>query len=218
MTETINTAQSYKNVSEALLGLYAENLSVPCNSIGTVDGSRYMYANLEDQQSVIKPALLRHGLFLTSYIEYNFFCMSLEHPSSGTQKISKIEVKDYANVAKLGAQITLYRRYLTAALLDLVLDKSIPKGEETIVSPDETITTDTGNTTTIHTDESKIVATRSQAYKNAVGALAGCATDEVLEIIKGKITNSDKLSDEEKDELLEEVKKVDTKINGTIYV
>lgn len=199
-----STKKILQNIDTALFEFQALNITVPRNAKGTIEGKEYMYADIEDINTVINPALQKCGLVLSTTVDNEFLFINLIHPTTGTLKTSKMNLGLVSSSHEMGSRMTHYRRYGIAALLNLVLDKPIEQTTNTAPSQN------TENKPEIPQKD------KSPFFIKANNSILSTATSEALEEIKNQIKRSVKLTDDEKTELLNIAQNHDNEINGSI--
>lgn len=215
-----------KHVNEALFNFQGENISVPRNGKGTINGREYRYATLDDTMSAIRPALNKYGLMITQIMDGENLITKLVHPKSNTEISGSLKLGNPASSQDLGSRITYLRRYALNAMLGLVLEDDPDGGQN---GPDKAILPqDDGKNrhpvqqtapaatvapaapqkaeeapTSVSTSEkpAESVQEKSATHVKALGMISSCVTTQALDKIRDQIQKSTKLTDAEKSDL-----------------
>lgn len=196
--ETTLAPTAIKNVHEALFKFQSENIVIPRKGTGTGrNGTIYRYAMLDDIISITRPVLQKYGLSITQLTSQNKLTTVLWHHETDTNLEATLEMPTQLNPQDTGAMITYYRRYMLTAMLGLSTEDDT---DSVLVTG--SMTTEEVKTTV--KEPSKVEAERSDSFKKATGLIESCQNEVALEAIKGQISRSTRLTDEEK-KLLQEL-------------
>lgn len=202
MTKKITTLKKEKeiettDINDALFGLQSENLIIPRNGKGVINGREYRYATLDDVITIIRPVMQKYGMIFTQIPTDGNLVTTITHIKSKTSIDSKIELGSPTSSQDLGARITYLRRYSLTAMLGLSTEEDVDASNKDLkpVAPPIKTQTPVVNPTQQTSNE------KSGPHQKAELAVLTCKTIEAMELIQAQIEKSTKLKDEEKKDL-----------------
>lgn len=198
------------DVYRALFNFQSDNLTLPRNGKGSVNGKTYSYVTLDDLINGIRPSLERNGLVFTQAVYGDKLITALVHAPSGTRLTpdSEIMLGKPTHMQDYGSRVTYARRYSLMALLgisaeediDAAGSKEVPAAAPVEVpqhSPSESITPSQSITPTPSGPTGPETGF-SPSYLKARTAIETAYSIEALEMIAGQIEKSVKLDFQEK--------------------
>lgn len=220
---------THASLNQALFAFQGEDIVIPRNGQGkTTDSRTYKYATLDDTLKVIKPFLQKHGLMIAQPMTGNMLVTKIVHIDSKEEMVSELELGKPERTQDLGTRITYLRRYQVVSMLNLTIEDDLDsksaselppaniapektfeehskeahgeKVADVVQKKEETPTEEKVSETPV-TDRMNAIS-HSDNYIKAQKAIQTCNTGAALEIIKGQINRSSRLTDEEKSELL----------------
>lgn len=223
--------KSKGSVHSALFGFQGENIILPKNGKASINGREYSYPTLDDAIQFTREALQKHGIMLTQFGEGTNLVTVLHHVESGTEIRSELPIGAPTSSQDLGSRISYLRRYMYNAILGLSNeDLDGNKGPDLNVPAVPAIPA-TGGISTATPVSVPVTATatamppekaaaanpeRSPAFQRAWAAVQSADSEQAMELVKGQLERSQKLTDAEKKELVEELVARDAEMNGTI--
>lgn len=212
------------NIYDALFSFQSEKISIPRNGRGkSKEGKEYKYATLDDILMMTHEALQKNGLVCSQTIENSNLKTTLfAINATGDPKHieTSIPLGNPTSAQDMGARITYMRRYAIVPMLGLSIE------DDTDAVPPELTPPNVGEVKTIvpPTDlrDAKDLITlkpaveRTPSFQKAWGAVQSADSEAAIDLVKGQIQRSTRVTDAEKIELLAELTRRDSEINGTI--
>lgn len=210
-------AKQHKSVESALFAFQTKKLVLSRNGVSKSNGKEYKYVTLDDLIDAVRPGLMEQGLLFTQLIQTDTMETKLIHAETGTSISSVINLGKPNNMQDYGARITYARRYALTAILGLNSeddnDAALPPQNDPMqVNPAIGVKMPQGTSHSVQTSPVLVVnvprvpeALKSEGYRKAKNAIDTAYSTEALEVIKGQIDRSQKLSAIEKDELSKDI-------------
>lgn len=217
---TTKKAPKAKDINEALFNFQAEEIVIPRNGTGNINGRAYKYALLDDIMEIIKPLLQKHRILVTQLVGDENLLTKLIHVDTGSELVAPLPLGKPSSAQDLGSRITYLRRYALVAALGLVVDQDVDGQVPTVDTPKEGVAKSQKvsasqvkkvDPTTVSNDSES----RSEAYVKALSAVESASSPEAMEMIGEQLDRSSRLTDAEKKELKDVLKKRDEELNGT---
>ena len=206
MTEEIK--KKGLDVYAALFKFQGENVVVPRNGEGEVNSKKYKYATLDDTIDTIRPVMQKYKLGFTQIANDRDLETKIFHYPSGTEITGKIPLGDPKSSQDLGSRLTYLKRYALTSMLGLSVEQDVD-GVQGVKVPISTPVPETK----VEEDTPAAInpPSRSVPFMAANASIEACSNPDSLNLINQQVLNSQKLADNEKDEL---VKIIFTKISG----
>jgi len=208
-----------KSITEALFNFQSENINIPRNGTGRINGKAYKYAVLDDIMEIIKPFLQKNRIMITQLVEGTQLLTKIVHVDSGTEIIAPLPFMAPSSAQDLGSQITYLRRYAIVAALGLIVDQDVDGVKVESYTP-----TQAENSKLSAPDEEIVVPTTvekhnqepSESFTKAKSAILSASSEDAIEMIYGQVERSSRLTDEEKKDLRVILTTHSDEINGTV--
>lgn len=202
MTKKTTTPKKEKeikttDINDALFGLQSENLIIPRNGKGVINGREYRYATLDDVITIIRPFMQKYGMIFTQVPTDGNLVTTISHVKSKTSLDSKIELGNPNSSQELGARITYLRRYSLTSMLGLSTEEDVDASNKDLKPALPPI----NSQVPVSNPVAQTSNTKSAPFEKAELAILSCKTLEAMELIQTQVGKSTRLNDEEKKDL-----------------
>lgn len=202
---TVDTVKKIKDINEALFMLQGENITVPRRATGNINGRTYKYATLDDAMNEARPYLQKYGIMVTQVPDGERVTTRLVHVETGTEISGNLLLGNPASSQDLGSRITYLSRYMLRMMLGIVLEddlygiQSLPTDAPKTTAP---VAPKPVENVVSNESQASFASDESENYLKAKGMILACASLPALNLVKQQISNSKKITDAEKFNLM----------------
>lgn len=191
-----------------------DEVKIPRNGTNRNGDRTYKYATLDDTLAAISKYLGKYGISIIHQTTDEQFITRIIHVESGTEISSSVPLGNPSNMQDLGGRITYLRRYMITMMMSLSVEddtdasNKVAPGTLTVLAAAAAPVIEAPATPIFNSQEETAIrnVTESDAFAKGASMVKSCLSIEALEVLKGTVKGSKRLTDDEKDALAKLIK------------